>query len=108
MSRYPTRKTIVFLAAIISMRANQGRNLTHLKNTSCLLVDQSRDSLDASPSRQPSDGRLGNALDVIPQDLAMPLGSTLAKSFPTLATAIHVACVDVERCIKGLEAPART
>ena len=79
-----------------------------LKNTSRLLVDQSRDSLDASPSRQPSDGRLGNALDVIPQDLAMPLGSTLAKSFPTLATAIHVACVDVERCIKGLEAPART
>ena len=33
-----------------------------LKNTSRLLVDQSRDSLDASPSRQPSDGRLGNAL----------------------------------------------
>merc|ERR1719320_2361955 len=48
-----------------------------LQNTSCLLVDQSRDSLDASPSCQPSYGRLGNALDVIPQDLAMPLGSTL-------------------------------
>ena len=45
-----------------STRAYQGRNLTHLKNTSRLLVDQSRDSLDASPSRQPSDGRLGNAL----------------------------------------------
>ena len=43
-------------------RAYEGRNLTNLKNTSRLLVDQSRDSLDASPSRQPSDGRLGNAL----------------------------------------------
>ena len=82
-----------------STRACEGRNLTHLKNTSRLLVDQSRDSLDASPSRQPSDGKLGTALDVIPQDLAMPLGSTLAKSFPTLATASHVAGVDVERLL---------
>ena len=45
-----------------SKRAHEGRNFTNLKNTSSLLVDQSRDSLDASPSRQPSDGRLGNAL----------------------------------------------
>ena len=45
-----------------STRAYQGRNLTHLKNTSCLLVNQSRNSLDAPPSRQPSDGRLSNAL----------------------------------------------
>ena len=45
-----------------STRAYEGRNLTNLKNTSRLLVDQSRDSLDASPSRQPSDGRLSNAL----------------------------------------------
>merc|ERR1719357_1130727 len=56
-----------------------------LKNTSRLLVNQSRDSLDAPPSRQPSDGRLRNALNVIPQDLAVPLSSTLAKSFTTLA-----------------------
>merc|ERR1719494_1802105 len=61
-----------------------------LKNTSRLLVDQSRYPLDASPPRQPSDGRLGNSLNVIPQDLPMPLGSTLAKSFPTLATTSHV------------------
>ena len=60
-----------------------------LKNTSRLLVDQSRDSLDASPSRQPSDGKLGTALDVIPQDLAMPLGATLPKALAALSSPSH-------------------
>ena len=36
-------------------------------------------------------------LDVIPQDLTMPLSSTLAKSFTTLTTTSHVASVDAGR-----------
>jgi hypothetical protein len=40
-----------------------------LEDTSGLLVDQSRDSLDSSSSCQSSDRRLGDTLDVVSKDL---------------------------------------
>ena len=49
----------------------------HLEHTAGLLVDESRDALDASPPGQPADGGLGDALDVVPQNLPVPLGASL-------------------------------
>ena len=50
----------------------------HLKHTAGLLVDETRDALDASPPGQPADGGLGDALDVVSQNLPVPLGASLA------------------------------
>merc|ERR1711872_672370 len=61
----------------------------HLQDTSGLFIDQTTDPLDSSSSGQPSDGRLGDALDVAPQDLPMPLGASLAKSFSSFSTTSH-------------------
>lgn len=45
------------------------------------LVDEPRDTLDSSTTGQTTDGGLGDSLDVIAQDLAMALGSSLSKTF---------------------------
>ena len=76
----------------------------HLQNTPGLLVDQARDSLDATPSCKSSDGRLRDALehggvriitaqdtnlDVVPQDFPVSLGSSLAKTLASFSTSGH-------------------
>ena len=76
----------------------------HLQHTPGLLVDQARDSLDATPSCKSSDGRLRDALehggvriitventnlDVVPQDFPVSLGSSLAKTLASFSTASH-------------------
>ena len=48
-----------------------------LKDTTGLFVDKTRDTLDTTSSCQSSDGRLGDTLDVISQDLSVTLGTTL-------------------------------
>ena len=50
----------------------------NLKDTTGLLVDKTRDTLDTTSSCQSSDGRLGDTLDVISQDLSVTLGTTLS------------------------------
>jgi hypothetical protein len=50
----------------------------HLENPPGLLVDQARDALDPSTASQSADSGLGDALDVVPQNLPVPLGSSLA------------------------------
>ena len=62
-----------------------------LEDSTGLLVDESRDPLDSSPHRQTADSGLGDALDVVPQHLPVPLGASLAKSLASLATSCHVA-----------------
>ena len=42
------------------------------------------DALDATTACQTADSRLGNALDVVPQDLAVALCASLSKSLPPL------------------------
>ena len=66
-----------------------------LQDSTGLLVDEARDPLDSSPPRQPTDGRLGDALDVIPQHLPVTLGASLAQSLSSLATSSHLAGVSV-------------
>ena len=65
----------------------------HAQHRPHLLVDESGDPLDAAPPGQPSDGGLGDALDVVPQHLAVTLGASLAESLASLATSSHVAVV---------------
>ena len=81
----------------------------YLQDTSGLFIDKTTYPLDSSSSCQSSNSRLGDALNktvsqfrkkesnnnlsaylnVVPQDLAMPLGSTLSKTLASLATSRH-------------------
>ena len=64
-----------------------------LEDTTGLFVDESRDTLDSSTSRQTTDGGLGDALDVITKYLTVTLGASLAESLSSFATSSHC-CVD--------------
>merc|ERR1712038_1239091 len=66
-----------------------------LENSTGLLVDESRDTLDSSTTRQPSDGGLGDALDVVSQHHTVTLGASLSQSLSSFATSSHVADVSV-------------
>ena len=59
------------------------------KHATSFLVDEATDSLHATPSSKATDSRLGDALDVITEDLAMPLGAAFTKTFASFATARH-------------------
>ena len=61
----------------------------HLQNSTGLLIDQSRDTLDSSTSGQSSDGRFGDSLDVVSQHFPVSLGSSLSKTFASFSTSSH-------------------
>ncbi len=61
----------------------------NLEDTAGLLVDEAGDALDTTPASQPADGGLGNALDVIPENLAVPLGSALSEALASLSASRH-------------------
>ena len=61
----------------------------HLQYTPGLFVNESRDPLNTSTSRQTSDGWLGDALNVVTQDLPMPLSTPFTKALATFATSSH-------------------
>ena len=61
----------------------------HLQHTAGLLVDEARDTLHSTTTRQTADRRLRDALDVVAEDLAMTLRSSLAESFSSLSAARH-------------------
>ena len=63
----------------------------NLQNSTSLLIDQTRDTLDSSTTSQPSDGGLGNTLDVVSQHLPVTLGASLSKSLSSFASSSHVA-----------------
>ena len=60
-----------------------------LEDTAGLLVDEAADALDATTAGQTADGRLGDALDVVAQDLAVALCAALAESLASLAASRH-------------------
>ena len=66
-----------------------------LENSTGLLVDESGDTLDSTTTRQPPDGGLGDALDVVSQHLTVTLGASLSQSLSSFATSGHVAGVSV-------------
>ena len=61
----------------------------HLQDTTGLLVDEAGDTLHTSTARQTPDGGLGDALDVIPQHLTVPLGASLSQSLASFAASSH-------------------
>ena len=60
-----------------------------LEHAASLFVDEARDALDTATAGQTTDGRLGNALDVITKDLAVALGASFTQSLSSLAAASH-------------------
>ena len=64
----------------------------NLEDSSGFFIDQSRDSLHSTTTSKTTDGGLGDTLDVIPQHLPVPLGTSFSKSFSSLTTAWHVYC----------------
>jgi len=60
-----------------------------LEDSTGLLIDEARDTLDTSTSGQSADGRLGDTLDVITQHFAMTLGASFAESFASFTTTSH-------------------
>lgn len=50
------------------------------------LVHTGRNTLDATTTSETSDGRLGDALNVVAKNLAVTLGAALSESLTTLAT----------------------
>jgi hypothetical protein len=61
----------------------------NLENTSGLLIDEARNTLDTTSASQAADSWLGDALDVVTQDFAMTLGTTLSKSLASFASSSH-------------------
>lgn len=57
-----------------------------LQDTSGLLIDHGGDTLDTTTAGKTSDGWLGDTLDVVAQDLAMTLCTTLAQALSAFAT----------------------
>merc|ERR1711971_1165532 len=71
----------------------------HLENTPGLLIDETTDPLDTAPPRKAPDCRLGDALNVIPQHLAMPLGTSLAQALSPLPLPVMVDACYLQQCI---------
>jgi len=61
-----------------------------LEDTAGLLVDEAADALDATTAGKTADGRLGDALDVVAQHLAVALRAALAESLAALSTSRHI------------------
>ena len=61
-----------------------------LEDSAGLLVDQSGDSLDSSSAGETADSGLGDSLDVIPKDFAVPLCSSLAESLTSFSSSGHL------------------
>ena len=61
----------------------------NLEHSSGFLVDETRDTLDSTTASQTPDGGLGDALDVVTQDLPVTLGAPLSKTFASFTTSRH-------------------
>ena len=91
-------QTVVPIGMIITL---------YLQDTPRLFVDETTDPLDSASSSQSSDSWLGNALNklklvhvpnslkhcdylnVVPQDLAVPLSTSLTQAFPSFTASSH-------------------
>jgi len=61
----------------------------HLEHPTGLLVDEAGDALDSTSACQTADGGLGDALDVVTQNLAMTLGAPLSQTLASFASSRH-------------------
>lgn len=56
-----------------------------LEDTTGLLVDHGRDTLDTTTTSKTTNSGLGDTLDVVTQNLAVTLGTTFSKTLATFA-----------------------
>lgn len=56
-----------------------------LEDSAGLLVDHGRNTLDTATTSETSDGGLGDTLNVVTENLAVTLGTTLAETLAALA-----------------------
>ena len=61
----------------------------NLEHPAGLLGDEPGDALDATAAGQAPDGRLGDALNVVAQHLAVAFSAAFAETLPTFTTARH-------------------
>lgn len=79
-----------------------------LQDASGLLVDQARDTLDTATTSETANGGLGDALNVVAQNLAMALCSALAQTLASLSATRHncflsvVETMDSVQKVRGL------
>jgi hypothetical protein len=57
----------------------------HLQHTTGLFVNETRDTFNTTTTGKTTDGRLGDALDVVTQNFAMTFGASFAESFTSFA-----------------------
>lgn len=62
----------------------------HLQYTASLLVDQAGYALHSTAASETADGRLGDPLDVIAENLPVTLGSSFSQTFPSLSATGHL------------------
>ena len=62
----------------------------HLQHPAGLLINEARDALDTATPGQATNGRLGDALDVVAQNLAMALSASFSKALPPFSASRHV------------------
>ena len=55
-------------------------------------TDEAADALDATTACKAADGRLGDALDVVPEHLAVALGAALSEPLASLSASGHCCC----------------
>jgi len=60
-----------------------------LEHAASFLVDEAGDALDSAATSQTTNGRLGDALDVVAEHLAMAFGAPFAESFASFAASSH-------------------
>ena len=60
-----------------------------LEHAPGLLVDETGNALDAATTGETADSGLGDALDVVTEDLAMALGAALSETFTSFSATRH-------------------
>jgi hypothetical protein len=61
----------------------------HLEDSTSLLVNETRDTLHTTTTSETADSWLGDTLNVIAENLAVTLGSSLSESFTSFSAARH-------------------
>lgn len=73
-----------------------------LEDTAGFFVDHGGDTLDASTTRETTDGGLGDALDVVTQNLAVTLRAAFAEAFATFSACWVCQWIDAWMMSRGV------
>jgi ABC-type transporter Mla subunit MlaD len=73
----------------VNVGASEGPNMTHvlkenLEHASSLFVDETRDTLYTTTTRETANSRLCDTLDVVAKNFPVALRTTLSETFSTL------------------------